>query len=67
MGGWGCLLWRGGRGGAGFRRVLPGLARGDVVSGVRAGARGWEGGGGLSVTPAYLWDRSPYQSLAAGT
>ena len=50
--------------GCGFPAGSP---RGDAVSGVRAGCRGWEGGGGLFVTKAYLWDRSPYKSLAAGT
>ena len=44
-----------------------GCSRAGLAVRVRAGAVGWEGGGGLPVTSAYLWDWSPYKSLVAGT
>ena len=58
-----------GRGGRGRCGLFPGFGVSRAGLAVRgaAGRRGWEGGGGLPVTPAYLWDRSPYQSLVAGT
>jgi hypothetical protein len=58
------------------RRLAPPW-RGLVLRGGTAGAggpgwlalprRGWQGGGGLPVTPGFLWDWSPLQSLDAGT
>ena len=38
-----------------------------VAFGVRAGLRVGLDGGGPPVTPAGLWDLSPFYSLAAGT
>jgi len=66
-GGWLRLLSVAGVGGE--VRLFPGFGVWRAGLAVRGAARcrGWEGGGGLPVTPAYLWDRSPYQSLAAGT
>jgi hypothetical protein len=67
VGDWlGLLPWPGSSGTGGSAGGLG--VRGLVCPfGVRAGAVGWEGGGGLPVTSAYLWDWSPYKSLVAGT
>ena len=48
------------------RRPGAGPRQGGLIPASRGGP-GWEGGGGLPVMPASLWDRSPYQSLVAGT
>ena len=53
-----------------FRYARVGGRRGYPVCGagwlVRAGLRVGLDGGGLSVTPAGLWDLSPFYSLALG-
>jgi len=51
------------------RLAIHSARSGSPVSafGVRAGLRAGLDGGGLSVTPAGLWDLSPFYSLVAGT
>jgi hypothetical protein len=60
VGGWLRLLSVAGAGGE--VRAVPGFGvlRAHLAVRVRVGAVGWESGGGLPVTSAYLWDRSPY-------